>query len=51
MKPVDREMISGFLVKWKPLLSLSDWDIRPIVVNREWRKSGDVKIDESNYLR
>ncbi len=42
--------ISLLLVKWKPLLSLSDWDIRPVVVNQEWRKSGDVKIDSSNRM-
>lgn len=50
MKPVDEKMISEYLDKWKPLLSLSNWDIRPIVVEKEWRKSGDVKIDESNRM-
>ena len=50
LRPVDEKMISEYLVKWKPLLSLSDWDIRPIVVKQEWRKSGDVKIDESNRM-
>ena len=50
MEPVDEEMISECLNKWKPLLSLSDWDIRPVVVNRKWRKSGDVKIDSSNRM-
>ena len=50
MRPVDKEMISEFLDKWKPLLSLSDWDIRPVVVEKEWRKSGDVKIDGSNRM-
>ncbi|MCK4806211.1 MAG: hypothetical protein KAT09_01120 [Candidatus Aegiribacteria sp.] len=47
---IDEKMINEYLIKWKPLLSLSDWDIRPIVVNQEWRKSGDVKIDESNRM-
>ena len=50
MKPVDTEMISEYLFKWKPLLSLSDWDIRPVIVTKEWRKSGDVKIDSSNRM-
>jgi len=50
MRPVDEKMISGCLNKWKPLLSLSDWDIRPVVVRKEWRKSGDVKIDSSNRM-
>ncbi len=50
MKPVDEKMISEYLDKWKPLLSLSDWDIRPVIVQKEWRKSGDVKIDSSNRM-
>jgi len=50
MKPVDEKMISEYLDKWKPLLSLSDWDIRPVIVRKEWRKSGDVKIDSSNRM-
>lgn len=50
MKPVDKNMISEYIDKWKPLLSLSDWDIRPVVVNKEWRKSGDVKIDNSDRM-
>ena len=50
MKPVDTEMISEYLNKWKPLLSLSDWDIRPVIVMKGWRKSGDVKIDSSNRM-
>ena len=43
-------MISEYLDRWKPLLSLSDWDIRPVIVVKEWRKSGDVKIDWSNRM-
>ena len=50
MKPVDTDMIREYLIKWKPLLSLSDWDIRPVIVQKEWRKSGDVKIDNSNRM-
>jgi hypothetical protein len=51
MKPVDEKSIDECLVKWQPLLSLSDWDIRSIVVQKtNWRKSGDVKIDESNRM-
>jgi hypothetical protein len=50
MKPVDEKMIGEYLAKWKPLLSLSDWDIRPVVVRKEWRKNGDVKIDSSNRM-
>ncbi len=51
MKPVDENSIDECLAKWQPLLSLSDWDIRSIVVQKmDWRKSGDVKIDESNRM-
>lgn len=51
MKPVDEKSIDEYLAKWQPLLSLSDWDIRSIVVQKQdWRKSGDVKIDESNRM-
>ena len=50
MGHIDEETISDCLAKWKPLLSLSDWDIRPVVVRKEWRKSGDVKIDSSNRM-
>ncbi len=50
MKSVNEKSIDEYLVKWQPLLSLSDWDIRPVVVEKDWRKSGDVKIDESNRM-
>lgn len=51
MKPVDEKSIDECLAKWQPLLSLSDWDIRSLVVQKmDWRKSGDVKIDESNRM-
>ncbi|MCK5063898.1 MAG: hypothetical protein KAQ97_01375 [Candidatus Fermentibacteraceae bacterium] len=50
MKSVNEKSIDECLVKWQPLLSLSDWDIKPVVVQKDWRKSGDVKIDESNKM-
>ena len=51
MKPVDEKSIDENLAKWQPLLSLSDWDIRSVIVKKkDWRKSGDVKIDESNRM-
>lgn len=50
IKPVDEKSIDECLAKWQPLLSLSDWDIRSVVVQKDWRKSGDVKIDESNSM-
>lgn len=36
------------LIKWQKTLKLQDWDIKVHIVNKEWRKSGDIKIDESN---
>ena len=48
--PVDEDGILQLIGKWKPVLSLSDWDIRAVVVRNEWRKSGDVKIDLSNSM-
>ena len=51
MTPVNEKSIDEYLAKWQPLLSLSDWDIRSIIVQKtDWRKSGDVKIDESNRM-
>ncbi|MBN2586621.1 MAG: hypothetical protein JXA64_03305 [Candidatus Fermentibacteraceae bacterium] len=50
MQVIDERSIQSYIEKWKGNLSLSDWDIRPVVVNPPWRKSGDVKIDESNRM-
>ncbi|WP_066498182.1 hypothetical protein [Abyssisolibacter fermentans] len=31
--------------KWQDILRLRDWDIKLKIVDTEWRKSGDIKID------
>ncbi|OPL17819.1 MAG: hypothetical protein AVO35_08040 [Candidatus Aegiribacteria sp. MLS_C] len=47
---MEQQRILELIEKWKPVLSLSDWDIRAVAVEPPWRKSGDVKIDESNLM-
>lgn len=41
----DEELIETYLRKWQDVLRLRDWDIKYEVVNMEWRKTGDIKID------
>ena len=36
------------LEKWKNLLRLKDWDIKLELVNNEWHKTGDIKIDDDD---
>ena len=36
------------LKKWQGVLRLRDWDIKLELVTQEWRKTGDVKIDQDN---
>lgn len=45
---VDKDIITGYLNKWKDILRLRDWDIKLHIVEKEWRKSGDIKIDEDD---
>lgn len=33
------------LLKWQKILRLQDWQLKIIEVNKEWRKTGDIKID------
>ncbi|MCK5133556.1 MAG: hypothetical protein KAR40_15555 [Candidatus Sabulitectum sp.] len=47
---ITEEQIGGFLKKWQDILRLRDWDIKPVLVTRNWRKSGDVKIDRDNHM-
>jgi hypothetical protein len=37
-----------YLNKWQEILRLQDWDIKIQVVEVEWRKTGDIKIDETD---
>ncbi|MDR0862206.1 MAG: DUF3849 domain-containing protein [Oscillospiraceae bacterium] len=34
-----------YLSKWQEKLRLRDWDIKLHLVKKEWRKTGDIKID------
>lgn len=41
----DESLIEVYLRKWQDLLRLRDWDIKYEIVTKEWRKTGDIKID------
>ncbi len=41
----DENLIETYLRKWQDILRLRDWDIKYEIVNIEWRKTGDIKID------
>ncbi|MGH4118015.1 hypothetical protein [Clostridium sp.] len=47
---IDTIMVDTSLKKWQDILRLRDWDIISRIVDVEWRKSGDIKIDESNKM-
>lgn len=42
---VEREKVEYYLHKWQEILRLRDWDIKTRIIETEWRKSGDIKID------
>ncbi|MFZ5353103.1 MAG: hypothetical protein ACOZCL_10330 [Bacillota bacterium] len=42
---VDYDKLTEYLSKWQDILRLRDWDIQLRLVETEWRKSGDIKID------
>jgi len=44
------EDLNRFQKKWQSILRLTDWDIKTVVVNQPWRKSGDIKIDADNRM-
>ncbi|NQU66666.1 MAG: hypothetical protein HQ510_01865 [Candidatus Marinimicrobia bacterium] len=39
-----------FLQKWQDILRLRDWEISVVLADKDWRKSGDIKIDQDNKL-
>jgi len=41
----DEKLIEDYLRKWQEILRLRDWDIKYEMINEEWRKTGDIKID------
>jgi hypothetical protein len=47
---VDKNLIDEYLIKWQSILRLKDWDIESRLVEVEWRKSGDIKIDDANKM-
>lgn len=42
------EDMRKYLDKWQTILRLQDWDIRLQTVDHDWRKTGDIKIDEDD---
>lgn len=44
----DYHELKSHLEKWQDILRLRDWDIKLELVTNEWRKTGDVKIDEDD---
>lgn len=42
---IDEKLLENYLRKWQDILRLRDWDIKYELVNIEWRKTGDIKID------
>jgi hypothetical protein len=44
----DEIELNQFLSKWQKILRLKDWDIKLELVTKEWRKTGDVKIDQAD---
>ena len=42
---IDEKLLENYLRKWQEILRLGDWDIKYELVNIEWRKTGDIKID------
>ena len=44
-KKITMEDAKKHLLKWQKILRLQDWQLKIIEVNKEWRKTGDIKID------
>ncbi len=47
---VNNILLNELISKWQGILRLRDWDILSKIVEVDWRKSGDIKIDESNKM-
>ncbi len=43
--PITLDEVRSILARWQPILRLADWDVDVRLVDRSWRKSGDVKVD------
>ena len=44
----DLNEVQAILTKWQDILRLNDWDIKLEFVTCDWRKTGDIKIDEDD---
>ena len=42
---MDFDNTQNYLDKWQKILRLMDWDIKYQYVEKEWKKTGDIKID------
>lgn len=40
--------VERYLRKWQKILKINDWDIKYMPVFKEWRKTGDIKIDRDD---
>lgn len=47
---IDAVKLDEYLRKWQKVLRLQDWDILYRIIDVEWRKSGDIKIDADNRM-
>lgn len=47
---ITEEQIRQLLIKWQEIIRFQDWDIKPVLVKQNWRKSGDIKIDRVNQM-
>jgi len=47
-KLFDLNIAESHLRKWQSVLRLKDWEIKLFEVEKEWRKTGDIKIDETD---
>ncbi|HSQ39342.1 MAG TPA: hypothetical protein VLM78_04215, partial [Anaerolineales bacterium] len=45
---IQTALLQQHIDKWQDILRLRDWDIRLTIVDCEWRKTGDIKIDEDD---
>jgi len=45
---LDVQLLTQCLKKWQDVLRMRDWDIKLEFVTKEWRKTGDAKIDPAD---
>lgn len=47
---INMDDIEQYLRKWQKNLRLQDWDIKIQTVEKEWNKTGDIKIDDNDRI-